>query len=55
MDLIVIRSNDYEKYQNLVEYLEYVFPECEIRIVSNQSENLQEDQAPIRLLHQKEA
>ena len=55
MNLIVIRSNDHEKHKNLVAYLKYVFPECEIRIVSSQSENLQEDQTPIELLHQPDA
>ncbi|MEE8397667.1 MAG: hypothetical protein V3S89_01595 [Desulfobacterales bacterium] len=43
MDKIVILSDDEERYLNLIDYLEDVFPECEISLQSARGTRLFSD------------
>ncbi len=36
MDKIVLVTDDLEKFENVIEYLGFLFPDCEIRILSPQ-------------------
>ncbi len=36
MDKIVLVTDDLEKFENVIEYLGFLFPDCEIQILSPQ-------------------
>ena len=37
MDKITIVAGDTQKYENLIEYLKFVFPECEIQLITERN------------------